>query len=50
MYMGIAAPVTVPQFDNTVKFHATSDSQLKRGGDMTVKASVMNLVKNVIGR
>ncbi len=51
-YMAITAPVPVPQFDKTTGLHttSTSDSQLKRGGGMTVKASIMNLVKNVVGR
>eukprot|EP01084_Bolivina_argentea_P163279 284073_1 len=49
MYMGIAAPAPIPQFDKTVELHTTSDSQLKKGGEMTVKASIMNLVKNVVG-
>ncbi len=48
--MGIAAPAPIPQFDKTVELHTTSDSQLKKGGEMTVKASIMNLVKNVVGR
>ncbi len=51
LYMAItASPIPVPQLDNTIGLRTSSGTELKKDGDMTVKASIMNLVKNVVGR